>query len=143
MMVQQSLRMYTFGGLITQRRFIPALETLQQASNGRLELVFGDMLQIDERDLLKDEPKVAWEDGSFLYYEQQITINSQNRLECPIRIVGNLPFAVATELLLKWLRQIPEREGPFAHGTISARHLLSQTYSSSFRQGFHDSDVPA
>jgi hypothetical protein len=38
--------------------------------------------------------------------------------ESPVRIVGNLPFAVATELLLKWLRQIPEREGPFAHGTL-------------------------
>lgn len=84
------------------KRFMPALETLQQASGGRLELVFGDMLKIDERDLLKNEPKAEnWAD------------------ESPVRIVGNLPFAVATELLLKWLRQIPEREGPFAHGRAS------------------------
>jgi hypothetical protein len=44
---------------------MPALETLQQASGGRLELVFGDMLKIDERDLLKNEPKAEnWADGA-------------------------------------------------------------------------------
>jgi len=81
------------------KRFLPALETLQQAANGRLELVFEDMLRVDERELLKNEPKARdWAD------------------ESPIRIVGNLPFSVATELLLKWIRQIPERQGPFAHG---------------------------
>ncbi len=33
-----------------------------------------------------------------------------------IRIVGNLPFNIATPLLLKWLRLISEKQGPFAYG---------------------------
>ncbi len=33
-----------------------------------------------------------------------------------IKIVGNLPFNVGTALMLKWLRLIPERKGPFAYG---------------------------
>jgi hypothetical protein len=52
-----------------------------------------------------------------------------------VRIVGNLPFAVATELLLKWLRQIPEREGPFAHGT----HPLSPCMPGTLTQAVLDS----
>jgi hypothetical protein len=157
---------------------MPALETLQQASGGRLELIFGDMLKIDERDLLKNEPKAdKWEDGdvplpllvahAHAYahlcdgHKHVMTHTAampwRQHTECPVRIVGNLPFAVATELLLKWLRQIPEREGPFAHGTPSPclPGTLSQSWSPSrltthwlcaklwIRSSEHDADVPA
>ncbi|KAL6072117.1 rRNA adenine N(6)-methyltransferase [Balamuthia mandrillaris] len=84
-------------------RFRPALETLANVAQGRLELHFADALQVDEEELLRGEPKASsWED------------------ESPVQIVGNLPFNVATELLLKWLRQIPSRKGPFAHGDSSS-----------------------
>ena len=33
-----------------------------------------------------------------------------------MKIVGNLPFNVGTALMLKWLRMIPERKGPFVYG---------------------------
>jgi 16S rRNA A1518/A1519 N6-dimethyltransferase RsmA/KsgA/DIM1 with predicted DNA glycosylase/AP lyase activity len=45
--------------------------------------------------------KVAWED------------DVENA-----KIIGNLPFGIATELLLKWIRDIPERKGPFAFGRV-------------------------
>eukprot|EP00026_Physarum_polycephalum_P010206 Phypoly_transcript_10361.p1 GENE.Phypoly_transcript_10361~~Phypoly_transcript_10361.p1 ORF type:complete len:345 (+),score=29.13 Phypoly_transcript_10361:102-1136(+) len=81
-------------------RFLPALELLQQASNGKLTIVHGDMLKVDEEQLLKGEPKLGWTEKS------------------NVKIVGNLPFNVGTALMLKWLRMIPERKGPFVYGRV-------------------------
>jgi len=85
------------------KRFIPALEILQQASNGRLQLHFDDMLKIDENQLLQphQKKKATWEEE-----------------RPPVVIIGNLPFNVGTQLLLKWLKQIPERKGPFSYGRV-------------------------
>lgn len=33
-----------------------------------------------------------------------------------VKLVGNLPFNVATEILLKWMRQLRRSEGVFRHG---------------------------
>jgi len=57
-------------------RCIPALEEIAQAHPGRLEIVHGDALALDERTLFKDEP---------------------------VRVAANLPYNVGTALLVKWL----------------------------------------
>ncbi len=57
-------------------RCIPALEEIAQAYPGRLEIVRGDALALDERTLFKDEP---------------------------VRVAANLPYNVGTALLVKWL----------------------------------------
>eukprot|EP01125_Pyxidicula_operculata_P022137 TRINITY_DN8908_c0_g1_i1.p1 TRINITY_DN8908_c0_g1~~TRINITY_DN8908_c0_g1_i1.p1 ORF type:complete len:315 (+),score=53.03 TRINITY_DN8908_c0_g1_i1:95-946(+) len=84
-------------------RFLPALNMLKEAAEGKskVTIVQGDILDVDEEQLLDESQlatKKAWEDPS------------------DVLIVGNLPFAVATELLLKWIRQIHRRAGAFAYG---------------------------
>ena len=85
------------------KRFLPALEFLKESSQGRLEVVHGDMLELDEAELLGrfDTDRSEW--------------------QCPlppVRLLGNLPFGIATQLYLKWLRQIPRRQGLFAYGRV-------------------------
>ena len=62
------------------RRCVAALENLIAAHPGRLEVIHADALEIDEATLI---------DG-------------------PAKIVANLPYSVATALLLKWIEE-PER----------------------------------
>ena len=57
-------------------RCIPALEEIAGAYPGRLEILRGDALTLDERTLFKDEP---------------------------VRVAANLPYNVGTALLVKWL----------------------------------------
>jgi 16S rRNA (adenine1518-N6/adenine1519-N6)-dimethyltransferase len=65
-------------------RFLPVLEPLVEWSEGRLRIVHADALEIDEAELL-----------------------GQSRLEASdptAAIVANLPYNVATPLLVKWLK---------------------------------------
>ncbi|EGG21401.1 Dimethyladenosine transferase [Cavenderia fasciculata] len=84
------------------RRFIPALRMLEEASEGRLSVVMGDMMKVDEGELLRhfQAEKMPWEEKS------------------KVKIVGNLPFNVGTHLMLKWVRQIKPREGLYAYGRV-------------------------
>jgi 16S rRNA (adenine1518-N6/adenine1519-N6)-dimethyltransferase len=61
-------------------RFLPALEEIGAAYPGRLRIIAQDALQADERDLAGAGP---------------------------IQVIGNLPYNVATPLLIKWLRASP------------------------------------
>ena len=63
-------------------RFLPLLEELSQAADGRLAVVNADALHVDESALL-----AAHAPG------------------LPARIVANLPYNVGSPLLVKWLRQ--------------------------------------
>ena len=62
-------------------RFLPVLEELAGYYPGRLEIVSGDALIIDERALLADETDV--------------------------RVIANLPYNIASPLLAKWLTAEP------------------------------------
>ena len=48
--------------------------------------------------------------------DQDVDLWEESPDDSPVRIVGNLPFGVATELLLKWLRLLHKREGIFDGG---------------------------
>ncbi|RMF11946.1 MAG: 16S rRNA (adenine(1518)-N(6)/adenine(1519)-N(6))-dimethyltransferase RsmA [Alphaproteobacteria bacterium] len=64
------------------RRCIAALEEVAEAFPGRLEVIEGDALEIDERALLDGAPG-------------------------PVRVVANLPYNIGTALLTKWLTTHP------------------------------------
>ena len=66
------------------RRFIPLLEELAAAADGRLTVVEADALQSDD-----------------------IGLASARGSGAPVRIVSNLPYNVSVPLLLKWLRMGP------------------------------------
>ena len=66
-------------------RFIPLLEPLNAWSEGKLTLVQGDALEVDEEALLADASSA--------------------------HIISNLPYNVGTPLLIKWLKSGPWR-GP-------------------------------
>jgi 16S rRNA (adenine1518-N6/adenine1519-N6)-dimethyltransferase len=62
------------------RRCVPALEDIARVYSGRVAFVLGDALAIDERELL-----------------------SRYDASPPIRVAANLPYNLATALLVKWL----------------------------------------
>lgn len=94
-------------------RFLPALQLLQRAvGEDRMSIELTDALQMDEAKILAKVGAVArsWEDPDV----------------APIHIVGNLPFAVSAELLLKWIRQIPARTGAFKFGRVPLTLLFQK-----------------
>eukprot|EP01126_Amoeba_proteus_P026748 TRINITY_DN2648_c0_g1_i8.p1 TRINITY_DN2648_c0_g1~~TRINITY_DN2648_c0_g1_i8.p1 ORF type:complete len:320 (-),score=41.42 TRINITY_DN2648_c0_g1_i8:23-982(-) len=82
-------------------RFKSAMEMLKDAATDtNVHVVYEDVLNVDENKLLTEvgATKKQWEE------------------QAEVVILGNLPFSVSTELLLKWIRQIHYKEGAFAFG---------------------------
>ncbi|KAL0485257.1 mitochondrial dimethyladenosine transferase [Acrasis kona] len=80
-------------------RFFPSLQMIGQAVDDQEEkkqkfnLIHGDILEVSEYDLLKE-------------FGEQDTSN--------VTIIGNLPFGIATPLLIKWLRDVNTYSGVFS-----------------------------
>lgn len=73
------------------------------SSPGQMKIIVGDVMDYSLEGLFPAELKTDWMDH-----------------ELPnIHFVGNLPFNVATPLLIRWLRQMAHRTGPFAYGRVS------------------------
>ncbi|CAH1777980.1 unnamed protein product [Owenia fusiformis] len=81
------------------KRFLPGLELLSEASNGKMKIFLGDILRFDMSKLFPDDLKHDW-------------------LDIPpmIHIIGNLPFSVATPLIIQWLQEIQEHKGAWSYG---------------------------
>lgn len=82
-------------------RFIPTLQLLQSATAGRLKIHIGDILKFNLKSLPPIELAQPW-DGPLP----------------KINIIGNLPFNVATPLIIKWLHQISCKENIWALGRV-------------------------
>lgn len=82
-------------------RFVPALETIQSA-------VEKDKMIIERNDVLKTDME------SLLHKHK--TRKASWDAESDVKIVGNLPFNIATALLIQWMKEIPQRSGVFAYG---------------------------
>lgn len=83
---------------------MPALETIQSAvPPGMLRIHRGDILRVNETDIFREAgaEQTPWDAPT----------NSN-------LIIGNLPFGVATELLIKWMHCLPTRSGPFQFGRV-------------------------
>jgi dimethyladenosine transferase 1 len=87
-------------------RFVPALKMLQEAAGGaeKMSVVLGDALLVDEAQLLRQAQARTGE----------------------VHVVGNLPFAVSTELLLKWVRQVPRGSGLSEFGPVPMTLLFQK-----------------
>ncbi|KAI9487067.1 MAG: S-adenosyl-L-methionine-dependent methyltransferase [Benjaminiella poitrasii] len=76
-------------------RFIPTLQQLSDATGNRVKLIQGDMLEIDHQIIL----------------DKSVHLTSSDE---PLHIMGNLPFNIATPLLLQWLHLQASRNGLFS-----------------------------
>jgi len=85
-------------------RFLPTLELLQDASHGTSEMIIevGDIRSYNFEAGFKDVRKCDW-------YEAPP----------PIHLIGNLPFNVSTNLLIRWLHSISEKRSAWSFGRAS------------------------
>lgn len=82
-------------------RFLPALQLLNEASGGRLDIHIGDVMTFNMEKLFPDLVRSDW------------TGPHPN-----IEIIGNLPFNVSTPLLIRWLEAISVRKSLWSYGRV-------------------------
>lgn len=85
-------------------RFIPSLELLKEATHNYLEMdvIHGDILNFHTDSEFRGLAPVPW------------TAPKAN-----ISLIGNLPFAISTRLLINWLKDISLKRGVWAFGRAS------------------------
>lgn len=74
-------------------RFQPALEMLAEASDGRMSVIWGDVLSHNLANTFPAEANRDWNDSQIPN----------------IHIIGNLPFNIATPLIIRWAKATSER----------------------------------
>lgn len=86
------------------RRFLPTLELLAEAVIGhnRMDIYFGDILKFPIETAFPDAPKSDWMGK-----------------RAPVHLIGNLPFAISTKLLINWLADISRQQGIWSCGRAS------------------------
>ncbi|XP_065787150.1 dimethyladenosine transferase 1, mitochondrial isoform X2 [Muntiacus reevesi] len=72
---------------------------LRLTAPGKLRIIHGDVLTFKIERAFPESLKRRWED------------DPPN-----VHIIGNLPFSVSTPLIIKWLENVSQRNGPFAYG---------------------------
>ncbi|KAG7167985.1 dimethyladenosine transferase 1, mitochondrial-like isoform X1 [Homarus americanus] len=82
-------------------RFLPVLELLRDASHGKLHIELGDVLTYNMEKLFPPDLALPWEDRP-----------------PRIHLIGNLPFNVATPLIIRWLRDISLRRNAWVNGRV-------------------------
>jgi len=82
-------------------RFLPSLHLLREASGERLVIHTGDVLSFNMSRLFPDGLRKGWDE------------DAPN-----IRVLGNLPFNVATPLIIRWLADISSRSNIFSYGRV-------------------------
>ncbi|CAF3854635.1 unnamed protein product [Rotaria magnacalcarata] len=94
------------GGITKQLFEHGAARTLSNAVDSRLRLYLGDILDFNIESVLPDD--ITTQRGSW---------ESDESSSCsPIHLLGNLPFNIAIPLLIRWLKQVSTRSGPFSFG---------------------------
>ncbi|CAD6189920.1 unnamed protein product [Caenorhabditis auriculariae] len=86
-------------------RFIPPLTHLAEAAENRMYINHNDALKCEIGDLWKDSPDRP---------------SSENWLSEPpnMHVIGNLPFNIASPLIIKYLRDMSYRRGIWAFGRV-------------------------
>ena len=74
-------------------------QMLNEASDGKMHILQGDVLNTDLSQMFPDEAAVPW-DGP----------------RPNIHLIGNLPFSVSTPLIIRWLRQVSQQSGAWRYG---------------------------
>eukprot|EP00045_Choanoeca_perplexa_P013812 m.158272 g.158272 ORF g.158272 m.158272 type:complete len:362 (+) comp16465_c0_seq1:41-1126(+) len=110
------------------RRMLPMLEMLQEARPETTVIVHGDALDIDYQALIEEHwvpptPTVRT-DGIIPQPSSPLDTTgssttqntSKSDIKPAIQVVGNLPFGVATPLLMQFLRMASDNSGVFCQG---------------------------
>lgn len=87
-------------------RFRPTLELLREASAGMLHTD----IHID--DILRFPAEAAFDATA-------PTRSAWDGPRAPVHLIGNLPFAISTRLLINWLHDVSERRGAWSYGRAS------------------------
>jgi len=82
-------------------RFLPALELLNEASGGRLDIHLGDVMHFNMEKLFPPSLATEWE------------ADPPN-----LTIIGNLPFNVSTPLIIKWLHAMSMKQSVWVYGRV-------------------------
>ncbi|KAJ2796316.1 hypothetical protein H4R20_005569 [Coemansia guatemalensis] len=88
-------------------RFTPALEQLQDVSAGRFRSIIGDMLTLDHATIIDEGLRL------------ESNANGEIKAFENVHLIGNLPFSVATPLLIQWLHQLATKQGIFSSPQVS------------------------
>ncbi|KAF9925895.1 Dimethyladenosine transferase 1, mitochondrial [Linnemannia zychae] len=133
-------------------RFVPTLQQLSEASDRRLGFIMGDMLELDHKEIFNTAlsipntlPAVSTMDSEIPQKQyrgqNQETIDPSgivfNEAGCQtwpsmdinnstIRLLGNLPFGVASPLLIQWLKMMSLRQGIFHANNQVSMTLMFQ-----------------
>ncbi|KAF9162333.1 Dimethyladenosine transferase 1, mitochondrial [Actinomortierella ambigua] len=95
-------------------RFVPALEQLVEASNQRLGIAMGDMLELPHSRILE------------IAAQLDVSTGPLNDHGANVRLLGNLPFGVASPLLIQWLKMMSLRQGLFQGNNKATMTLMFQ-----------------
>ncbi|XP_060533307.1 dimethyladenosine transferase 1, mitochondrial [Cylas formicarius] len=92
-------------------RFLPALELLREASRDvtDMHIEINDIREYNMEKGFDGAPKHEWEDA-----------------EPPIHLIGNLPFSVSTNLIIRWLKSVSERTSAWSYGRTSMTLTFQQ-----------------
>ena len=82
-------------------RFLSALQILNEASGGRLDIHIGDVMTFNMERLSPDLVSSDWHGPP-----------------PNIGVIGNLPFNVSTPLLIRWLEAISDKKSLWSHGRV-------------------------
>ncbi|KAF9380250.1 Dimethyladenosine transferase 1, mitochondrial, partial [Mortierella sp. AD011] len=128
-------------------RFVPALQQLSEASDQRLGIIMGDMLHLDHANVFKTARELSAsplissaptstttttnnpDQSSQGHYDQAVESNVLRPLDdnnATIRLLGNLPFGVASPLLIQWLKMMGLRQGIFQSNNKVSMTLMFQ-----------------
>jgi dimethyladenosine transferase 1 len=86
------------------RRFLPSLELLADATRNLVKM------DVIRDDILKYQCETAFPD-----YEQKDWLDKRAN----VHLIGNLPFAISTRLLINWLKDISLKRGAWIYGRSS------------------------
>ncbi|XP_063707825.1 dimethyladenosine transferase 1, mitochondrial [Culicoides brevitarsis] len=86
------------------RRFMPTMELLAEACKQTtdMKIVRGDILKYDMENCFEGCERTDWHGP-----------------RAPVHLIGNLPFAISTRLLINWLKDISLKRGAWAYGRTS------------------------
>jgi 16S rRNA A1518/A1519 N6-dimethyltransferase RsmA/KsgA/DIM1 with predicted DNA glycosylase/AP lyase activity len=102
---------------------------LSEAADYRLGIINGDMLKLDHYRILEAARELTPSIGSArnVEYLDPISRNPFDPSNATIRLVGNLPFGVASPLLIQWLKMMALRQGIFrAQNNVSMTLMFQE-----------------
>ncbi|KAG0043835.1 Dimethyladenosine transferase 1, mitochondrial [Gryganskiella cystojenkinii] len=119
-------------------RFVPTLQQLAEASDQRLGIIMGDMLTVDHAEILRVGSSIPVQHFSSAdsiphtttsEEQQQLLADYQRPMDennATIRLLGNLPFGIASPLLVQWLKMMALRQGIFQSNNNVTMTLMFQ-----------------